>query len=111
LPIGRGEQRENDPSGEDEQSKQNAQVHEPAFAEATAGRSGRRNSPRARDPMWELSGAFLFHGRGVPLKLGFLRQLDARCRDYLSMSHRVWDGRSSLLPFSGHRQSSVNENR
>jgi hypothetical protein len=39
--------------------------------------------------MWELSSAFLFHGRGVPLKLEFLREIDARCRDYLSMSHRV----------------------
>jgi hypothetical protein len=36
-----------------------------------------------------LSGASLFHGRGVPLKLGFLRELGARCRDYLSISDSV----------------------
>ncbi len=104
--IPRGEQRDKDSSEKDQQSEQNAQIHEPAFAEAMAGRSGRRNSPRARDPMWELSGAFLFHGGGVPLKLDFyinsMRAVETICRCLIRCGTS-----QQLLPLACHGQSGV----
>src|ERR1700748_2555586 len=82
--IRSSEQRDRDSREKDQQSKRDAEVHEPAIADPTLHRRERRNSSRARDSKWDLSGAFLFHGRGVPLTLVFLRAPDARCRDNLS---------------------------
>ena len=57
-----------------------------------------------------LSGAFLFHGRGVPLKLGFLHELDARCREY-SMSLWVRDVAAVCFRSRVIDNHHVNENR
>ena len=56
------------------------------------------------------SGAFLFHGRGVPLKLGFLHELDAPCRDY-SMSLWVRDVAAVCFLSRVIDNHHVNENR